>query len=195
MIRRLLPVLGSVLVLTLWVLPVRSFADEGCDAMRTRWMNAFERLKASAASVRQTKEASLASRIQQELSERGNGASVARGVQAVLKERSTALMRERSQCRDLAVQENETFDQWRRCAVGGNPRRGALQASGLDAANAERKKLLSSLQELLLDDAYVQYKNYQAPAPPAYSGYDQQQAWGTGRNPGYGYYQGYGGYR
>lgn len=195
MIRRVLPVLGFVLVLVMWGLSVRSFADEGCDAMRTRWMNAFERLKASAATVRQTKDASLASRIQQELSERGKAASVARSVRAVLKERSAALSRERSQCRDVAVQENEAFDRWRRCAVGGNPRRGALQASGLEAANAERKKLLGSLQDLMMDEAYAQYKSYQAPTPPAYSGYDQQQAWGAGRNQGYGNYQGYGGYR
>ncbi len=52
------------------------------------------------------------------------------------------------------------------------------QARSLDAAASERKRLLASLQDLLLDEAYVQYRNYQPPTPPSYSGYDQQP-WGA----------------
>jgi hypothetical protein len=191
---RLLPILATGLWLVLWAPPVWSVADDGCDAWRTRWINAFQRLRDGMDSAHQLKEGSLASRIQQEMGDRENAVSVARSVQAALKERSDALNRGRDQCRNLAMEEHQAFERWRACAVGGNMRRGAAQASGLDAAAIERKKLLASLQDLLLDEAYVQYKNYQPPTPPAYSEYDQQP-WGMGRNAGYNPQPGYGGYR
>jgi hypothetical protein len=189
-----LPFLAVLVLLDLWALPPAIHAVDGCDAWRTRWIEAFQRLKESTESIRHTKEEPLASHIQHELSGHQNTASMARSVQSVLKERSTILSSERTRCRNLAAQENQTFEQWRRCAVSGNPRRGGMHSSGIEAASIERKKLLGTLPDLLLDEAYAQYKNYQAPAAATYSGYDQQ-TWGMSRNSGYGNYQGYGGYR
>jgi hypothetical protein len=191
---RLLPIMATGLGLVLWALPVWSVADDGCDAWRTQWINAFQALREGMDSARHLKDGSLASRIQQEMGDQGSGVSVARGVQAVLHERSVALNRGKDQCRNLAMEEHQAFERWRACAVGGNMRRGASQASGLDAAAIERKKLLGFLQDLLLDEAYVQYKNYQPPTPPAYSDYDQQP-WGMGRNAGYSPPSAYGRYR
>ena len=194
MIRRCGTVLIVALLFMLQAFPKCLAADDGCDTWRSRWVAAFERLKQSTDSIRQLKEGSLASRIQQELSTHRNAASLARSVRAVLKERSAALKKERSTCHSLAKEENEAFSQWRRCAVRGNSRRRGFQAHALDAAAVERKRLLGSLQDLLMDEAYVQYKDYRQPTPPEYSG-SGQQPWGFGQNLGYRSYPGYGGYR
>jgi hypothetical protein len=195
-IRRRLPILIAGFCLVLWAHPVRSSAEDACEALRERWVAASQRLKESMESYRRVKEASLASRIQQELSDHKNALSVARSVQIALKERSVGLDQQGRTCQEVARGENEAFEQWRRCAARGNPRRGAFAPSGLDAASGERKRLLASLQDLLLDEAYAQYRNYHPPTSPSYSGNDQQQ-WGAGQNQNTGYrpYQGYGGYR
>jgi hypothetical protein len=192
--RRLLFLLVAGFWPIFWLHPVCSGAEDACEEWWSRWVAASQLLNQSMESYRHIKEASLASRIEQELKDPGNAVSVAASVQAALKERSAALEQQGRKCHEKAMSENQAFEQWRRCAGRGDPRRGGLPARSLAAAASERKRLLASLQDLLLDEAYAQYKNYQPPTPPSYSGYDQQP-WGVGRNTGYRAYQENGGYR
>lgn len=177
----------------LWTGPLFSADGTGaCDAQRSRWMETHEFLKETMGACQRIKEAPLGSRIQRELTSR-QADSIAYGVQAVLKERSAALSAAMQRCREAAGMEAHAFEDWRRCARTVRPRKGEPPVASPDSVAGTRKQVLSALQDLLLDEAYVQYKNFRQPEPPAYSLY-QQPGWGPGAATGNSY-RGYGNYR
>ncbi len=194
MTRRLWVLLIAVFWPVFLAHPVCSAAEDACETWRVRWVAATQSLTDSMEAYRRTKVGSLASRIQQELNDRKDALSMAASVQAALKERSAVLDQQGRKCREMAMDENRAFEQWRRCTGRDDPRRRGFRTDGLGAAANERKRLLASLQDLLLDEAYAQYRNYHAPTPPSYSGYEQQP-WGVGRSTGYRPYQDNRGYR
>jgi hypothetical protein len=168
--------------------------DDTCEACRSRWMAAHEFLKQSIDACRGMKEASLAARIQQRLNG-PDALSVAEGVQSALKERASALAEVTQKCRQAAAMENQAFDEWRKCSRLAGRKKAGPPDFWPDSVNAERKQIMARLQDLLMDDAYRQYKNYRPPEPVEYSGTTQQQQWGMGTSMGYQPNHGYGGYR
>jgi hypothetical protein len=192
-LRRWIVITGAVVTM-LW--PGALLCAEGseaCEAQRSGWIEAHEFLEQTMSACQDVKQGPLASRINQAM-KTGQSPSIAGSVQTVLKERSVALAVAMQKCREAAALETQAFDDWRRCARGIRSRKGDPVAVSPDSVNAARKQTLTLLQDLLLDEAYAQYKNYKAPAAPDYADY-QHSGWGPGAAMGNQVYRGYGGYR
>jgi hypothetical protein len=144
-------------------------AHASCEAEMTGWTQACEALKQSMETYGRVKGESISPRIQEELEKKEQGRSIARGVEEVLKERNRLLVDAKTKCLELAESERSVYDEWRRCAGGGRDRRRNPDPSGPESVARQRSDLLASLQDLLLDEAFVQYKNYRDPSPPSYS--------------------------
>jgi hypothetical protein len=145
-----------------------------CEDSQAGWASAQEALKKDMAESRRIKELSIEERLFQEIKRNGKSRSIAADVQSVLKERSDVLAEANRRCLQAASKEKAAFDEWRKCVFAGRSRKRGNGGSGMELIAAERKRLSESLNELLLDEGHAQYKNYQAPAPPANWGYEQQ---------------------
>jgi hypothetical protein len=193
--------LKKILILTIglavWLSVVGSERTEAnCETETTGWTQAYEALEQAMESYRRLKEESITPRIQEELEKTEPGRSIARGVQEVLKARTRLLGDAKTKCLELAQSERSVYDEWRRCAGSGGGRRRNPNPQGPDSVARQRSGLLASLQDLLLDEAYVQYRNYRDPSPASYS-FDQtpymggQNSWRPQRQMGADPYQGY----
>ncbi len=164
--------------------PVDSRSQEAtCEVEIAKWGAACKALEEAIDSYRGVKEDSIAPSIERKRTQRGKGAPVARIVQEALTERSQRLAEAESKCLGVADAERTAFEEWRDCASGGRTRRGApSRGGGVVAGSKERERLLAKLRDLLLDEAYAQYKNHREPSP---SGYSQYGPWGPGQRIGY----------
>lgn len=185
--------LSIVLVIMCAFTPGNVFAQSLCETEQTRWSDAFASLQKDMNEHRSAKQESITPKIQELLS----GAAkmeMAGAIQFVLKDRKNRLSELEEACRRSAETEKSAYDQWRRCS--GSGKKGGSAASGPGAVAREREKLLAELQELLLDEAYVQYKNDHSSAASYSQERQQQDRWMGGQYqnswPGY---QGYGYYR
>lgn len=163
---------------------------EACESQRSAWASSYEKLAQTAELCRNLRESSLQSRLEQLKASGEGGPSIARMVRAALLERQVALNQARRQCREAADRERFAFTDWRSCLsrsrVGG-PQAGNAE---IQAAVREREKLLKHVEDVLLDEAYVQYKNYRPPVAAEEEASRQQQ-----RDTGYGQYGPTFGYR
>lgn len=169
--------------------------EDACKDLHAKWSEASGRLQEKMDACRRARESSLAERIEGDLARRDSAMTIARAVQAAVKERSLVMRDITDQCREAAAVENAAFKDLRRCL--GSARRSRKRPNNGTWENLlkERKQLLADLKVLLLDEAYAQYKDYRAPTPPEYSGYGPP--WGMGPQPftGYDPYRRYRGYR
>lgn len=171
-------------------------AEAGCEAETSGWTQAYEALEQGMESYRRLKAESITPRIEEELEKKEEGRSIARSVQEVLKERTRLLGDAKTKCLELAQSERSVYDEWRRCAGSGGGRRRNPNPQGPDRVARQRSSLLASLQDLLLDEAYLQYKNFRDPSSASYS-FDQspymggQSSWRPQRQMGADPYQGY----
>lgn len=156
---------------------------DSCTAFRQQWGTVFQTLKDRMDELRRLKSAPLEPAIQRELANPGNALSMAGSVRAALKERTAMTDATTRECRDAAERERMAFDKLRTCLPSSRQRRTNTNDSFHDGDLGERKLVLTTLQELLLDEAYRQYKNYQAPTPSTYSDYGPQ--WGPGPGSAY----------
>ena len=184
-------VLILTISVTVWLSAIGSERTEAyCEAETTGWNQAYEALTQAMESYRRLRGESITARIEEKLEKTEQGRSIARGVQEVLKERTRLLADAKTKCLELAERERSVYHEWRRCAGSGGGRRRNTDATGPDSVARQRSDLPASLQDLLLDEAYVQYKNYRDPSPPSYSSSDQspymggQDSWRSQRQPG-----------
>jgi hypothetical protein len=197
LISRDLAILGLFLgVLVLGQAPPVPAQESPCEPARAQWAQAHESLKEAANALRETQVESIEPRIDEALKD-GKRITIAQKVQIELKDRNRRISEAAHKCVDAADQEKAAFEQLRRCSAADSARRSASHTA-FGAIARERSKLLADLQDLLLDEAYIQYKR-ESPNPPTYSGYgpDQQSAQyrqpGAGRGYGYdAYAPGYG---
>ncbi|MGO9569034.1 MAG: hypothetical protein ACLP5H_15980 [Desulfomonilaceae bacterium] len=156
--------------------PLLSDTNSGpCDTEHARWSKAYESLQAGMERYRQIKYESVSPRIAREMGAHERGASIARIVEVVLKERRERLAELGQRCLEFADLERSSFEDWRRCATVRFQRRDNSSAVAFKSIVRERDLLMAELQDLLLDEAYVQYKNHRAPAPPASPSYEANQ--------------------
>lgn len=172
---------GLVLCLTLGLClssatPLMSDTDSGpCSTERAQWSTAYESLRAGMENYYQAKNESVGPRIAKEMAAHERGASIAGIVQAVLEERGGRLAELGRRCLELADSERSSFDVWHRCATAGVQKRDSAAAITLKNIFRERDRLIAELRDLLLDEAYIQYKNHRAPAAPASPSYEANQ--------------------
>lgn len=145
--------------------------EASCEAENTRWDAMFKALEEALDAYRAVKEESIAPFIEQKRAERGKAPSLARIVQEALEERSQRLAEAENKCLAAADAERMAFEEWRHCASGPRTRRAAASRGPVAPAVKDRERLLAKLRDLLLDEAYAQYKNYRDPEPSAYSQY------------------------
>ncbi len=171
-----------------------------CEMERSAWLAASTKLKEGMASYREVKQESISPKIESALQERNTNAAFAQIVQNVLKDRSDRMDVAKAQCRDLEETERRAFEEWRKCAAAGTRRGNSPDARLTEPTVRERNQLLTQVQELFLDEGYVQYKTSRDPAPSSYSSYESgygspsrnQQNWGPYQQGFAGYpYQGY----
>ncbi len=156
--------------------PLLSDTNSGpCATEHATWSNAYESLLTGMENYRQIKYESVSPRIAKDMGTQGRGASIARIVQVVLKERGERLAELGRRCLELADLERSSFEEWRRCATVGAQRRDNASAVAFKSILPERNRLVAELQDLLLDEAYIQYKNYRAPAAPTSPSYEANQ--------------------
>jgi hypothetical protein len=163
-------------------------ADSQCGFQYAQWRNAFENLNRSAEELQNAKREAVADKITTQLQEQGKGVPIARAVQEVLKQRNLNVQSAAEVCQKNAEIERDFFEQLRRCAAD---TRGRGQ-NGLAGIQKNRSVLLAQIPDLLLDEAYSQYKREQP--NPQYTGRNDPNGTFT-RNTGYGGYNQYYGYR
>ncbi|MGB6067774.1 MAG: hypothetical protein WBG50_23455 [Desulfomonilaceae bacterium] len=146
-----------------------------CGDEQAKWSSAYESLRAGMESYRKVKYESIGPQITQEIGKRESRKPIARIVRAALKERSERLAEAGERCRELADQEQYCFKDLQRCAAIGGRRRGNSSIANFTSISRERIRLIAELKELLLDEAYIQYRNHRAPATPASPSYEANQ--------------------
>jgi hypothetical protein len=151
-----------------------------CAAEQATWANAYQSLQIGMDAYRQTKNESISPRIARAMDTHDKGVSIARVVEVILRERRARLAELGRQCLELADAEESSFAEWRRCASGGAQRRDNSAVAAFKGVSRERTRLMAELQDLLLDEAYVQYKNHRAPAERASPSYEASQPWSVG---------------
>lgn len=157
-------------------------AQEPCETQRMQWLDAFDALKKGMEDYRLIKTASITPRITEVFSN-GNRASMATVVQGILKERGDRMAEAGDVCHDLAARERQAYDTWRKCSATGQQRRNVPSQVSPGTVSKERDRLLAALHDLLLDEGYVQYKGYQAPA----AAYGQENSPSEQRSAGHEY--------
>jgi len=118
-------------------------------------------LEEKAEMYAQVKEQSIATRIEEMLVKAGPRGRAARIVRGVLQERAGRMAEIRDELQDLISEEKGAFSQWRECVTRGRRVKGFAKSH---PEAASRKRLIAGLPDLLLDEAFLQYKGYRAPA-------------------------------
>ncbi len=168
-------VLTALICMIFWIGVSASIADASCDVEAAGWTRAYESLAQGIESCRSLKQESITTRIEQELEKTGPRRSMAQCVREVLKERTRSFGDAKAMCLELAERERSAYAEWRRCAGVGGGRRGRVDPQGPDSVARQRNELLALLQDVLLDEAYVQYKNYRDPSHSSSTPSDQNQ--------------------
>jgi hypothetical protein len=142
--------------------PARSYDFPAeCGGPATRWLEAYHRLHDAVEELRKAKKDPVGPKIEERLAKKSPRVSTAVIVRMVLDARKARIAQSREMITKLRGEEQERFKRLRRC---GTIRRRFRALSKTVPELAERKRLKSRLSELLLDEAYVQYKNFRAPS-------------------------------
>lgn len=187
------------------------YADDGetqCRSSEKNWSEAFTLLKDKTEALRAAKEQDVTRHIEEELSKGERSTSIARIVRSVLERRRKDIAETSLGCRQVSEMERTAFEQWRRCCVGRSGSRGPRGAGRPEGVRQERNTVLTLLSDLMVDEAFAQYKTSKPlhagagsgssshggyASGPAGSGYGERRYPGEpGRFAGYGYpYPGY----
>lgn len=145
-----------------------------CDAYLAEWVRVREELVERMDGYARIRDESVTPMIDQEMARAGARASMARVVQSALQERNRRMAESRRKIEEFLGQERDAFERWRLCTTDGRRRSG-----GTDRTNPEirdRERVLARLNDLLLDEAYVQYKDHRERVPTDGSSYDSTYA-------------------
>ncbi len=129
-----------------------------CQSAQENWSKAFTLLKERTDALRDAKEQGVTQRIEEKLSGGNRGESIARAVRSVLEQHRKNMAEARLGCGEVAEMERIAFEQWRRCSVGRRGPRGSSSSEKPEAVLQERNRLLTLLSELMLDEAFAQYR-------------------------------------
>lgn len=182
-------VAGVCLALLGWATPLLPQGRPSeCEAERGQWLNAVALLRTGMEAYRSARDESVGPRIEQDVAAGKGTVPVARTVRAVLQERRRKMAETEDICLRQTERERFAFEQWHRCSARG-ARRGGPAAGELREASADRDRLRKDLSDLLLDEAYAQYKNAR-PQTESYAESEQQRPMNAGyqsdRGAGYG---------
>jgi hypothetical protein len=189
--------LSALLALLLWTTPLLSAEVGGpCGRERADWRQAHQRLKTVVEDYRQIKRGSIAPMIEKEIIEKERSESTAAMVRTVLEDRKLRMAEARKKLDALLVEEKHHFDQLRRCVS--RSRRSSNRVPGSRSDEQARESVMAGLPDLLMDEAYQQYKNerprsvsrysYYGSEPSPWERYQGQPApgWRTGYSGGFG---------
>jgi hypothetical protein len=170
-----------------------SFEESPCSPEYSQWAAAFQSLKENMDSLKQAKEGSITPKIENEMKSDDSQLTVAEKIQLVLAERTRTIAESQDVTMESLQKENQAFERFRRCGSF-DTKRSSRSNSDFNELSRERNRLFSSLRDLLLDEAYVQYKKDTPEPSTARSGnHSGSGAYSEnmGRGPGQG---GYGSY-
>jgi len=188
----LIPLLTFALGLALYAAPIcASASDEACGVQHERCLNLSTGLKDALDHYRQIKEESVEPEIMESLSGANQSLSMARIVQSALRERNEKLAEAGAKCRELVDNEKFAFDDLRRCLSAPAQKKNNSIFAAVATISRDRERLLKEMRELLLDEAYVQYRGERDSSGTGYSDYrsDQvprtsdQRQWGPDARP------------
>ena len=184
MMQGLIVIAGLLMVLAGLTYPVH--AQGQCEREKSLWTEKFEALARAAEDYRCIKNESVAPKIN-ELMASGTRINMAATIRSALNDRSDRLAEAGSRCQDALARERTAYETWRRCGGSDRRQKNAPHQNPSSADSRERDRFMADLQDLLLDEAYVQYKG-QAPVPTGGAGRepDQREAYQDYRPRGYG---------
>ncbi len=160
-----------------------------CSQAYSEWQEVFGNLNQDMESLARLKHESLAQSISGDLAARKTSSTIAQIVRRVTAQHNRAITELGEECLRLANSEKIAFEQWRRCRISETRGRDDHSAVGLVR---ERSVKLVELQDLLLDDAYLQYRKESPNPSSAYSqSQDPRQSPGPDRRIGAGPYDPY----
>ncbi len=195
--------LAACLLLTVSLaagLPAEAESPDPCKDLGDAWAALFNPLVEQSRIYSQVKEEPVTSRIRRRLKEQPPHMSIAQAVYSVLADREERLKAMKREIEDLVSQERQAFRAWKRCMS--RTRRNDPPTADKEALLTSRADLQKGLDDLLLDEAFVQYKDYHAPAQATHlRGHRRSSGfWNTGSGrshwnrrrpttPSLGYYQ------
>ena len=159
------------------------FADDdaaSCQSAQENWSKAFNLLKERTEALRDAKEEGVTQAIEEKMAGEKQSGSIARMVRSVLDQRRKNLDEARLGCGEVAEMERIAFEQWRKCSVGRRGPRGTSGSEKPEAVLQERNKLLTLLSELMLDEAYAQYRTSRPVHTRENSRHDSGDAYASG---------------
>lgn len=157
--------------------PNAAAAEQPCAVENEKWSNSSNDLRDALDQYRQIKEESLGPEITELLSTRNKSRrSMARAVQSALSSRGDKLAEAGARCRELAYNERFAFDDLKRCVSGPSQRKNNNPVAALATVSRDRERLLKQMQDVMLDEAYVQYRGEREYSGGGYSDYGQNQA-------------------
>jgi hypothetical protein len=152
-------------------------AQQGaCDPLREQWVASFTLLQRGAEEYRRIKEESVGPSISKHLQSRSE-TNIARAVRAVLAERKRRMAEAETRLRSLAEEERVAFRRWNDCNPGGRWAKAGSPSQTPRSVTNERRQLRAAIDDLLLDEAYLQYKHTSPRRPPEYSDYNAPGYW------------------
>lgn len=161
-----------------------AWAQSSCDSLRDAWAAEYEKLAAQVAeysdlrkgldteAVRRTREA--------------DGLSMAEAVEKIVAERERRSAALATEIRTNLENESARFAEWKRCLR--KESRGWKAALRKDPTAAERSDLRDRLKDVLVDEAFLQYRNVAPRSASDY--YERSRNYGTQGAYPYGYYGG-----
>ena len=149
-----------------------SDAEDKCSAVRERWGRALTALEDRSNAYDQAKAQSLEPEIRAGMTKMKGSTTVARIVRDALTDHERKLAESRTELIEVAKQEERCFAEWRACVSRMARRNRKADLVALATAGKQRKKMYRQIDLLLLDPAYIQYKNSRPRRVPDNSGYD-----------------------
>ncbi|MEW6136722.1 MAG: hypothetical protein AB1733_00710 [Thermodesulfobacteriota bacterium] len=146
--------------------------DGTCDSLREQWAAALSSLQAGIENLRRQKEDSVAPSIYRELASGSPPVSIAKAVQSALLERKRRVDAAEREVRALADAEERAFRSWSSCHASSGLRKAVSGSVDPRVVAGQRQQLLVRLDDLLLDEAYLQYRGTRPRRPQEYSGYN-----------------------
>lgn len=162
--------------------------DEGnpsCRSMQENWSKAFMLLKERTEALREAKAQAIGQRIEERISQREPGASIAVIVRSVLDRRRKEVAETSLGCSEVAEMERMAYEEWRRCSLAQRRQRNSPEGERPELFLQQRNSLLNVLSDLMIDDAFLQYKTSRPVHARGNSGRTGERSYGADRQ-GYG---------
>lgn len=151
--------------------------EEECRSAREHWTQAMSALKDYMDAYTRVKEESLEPRIREMMAAANKRTTVARIVRDVLKDHARRLGDARNDLLRVEKEEKAAFSDWRACVSRIPGRRRRADPASLRTARKYRDTVYKKCDLLLLDQAFMQYKDSRPRRPPDDYGYGYDRYW------------------